>query len=67
MFVVAYHDAWVRKREQLNEASILLTDPETLEVFRVRIALTESLGKKSVDLCETHMLGLERAGKSERH
>ena len=61
-FITVCHDVWDGKRKTINGLTIIIVDPDTLEVFRVPIALTQPLGKKALELKATCMLGLERAG-----
>lgn len=61
-FIVVGHDVWDGKRKKINGLTIFFTDPETLETFRIPIALSPPIGETALELCETAMLGLERVG-----
>ena len=56
------HDGWDGKRKQIFGVSIFLFHPETLEVYRIPVALAEPLGKVAQVLCNTTLLSLKRAG-----
>eukprot|EP00957_Ditylum_brightwellii_P082034 6237958-Ditylum_brightwellii.AAC.1 len=63
-FIVVAHDVWDSKRLKLNGITIMFTYPETLEVYRIPIALTPPIGETAMELSQTNMMGLDRFGIS---
>ena len=61
-FISVAHDVWDKKRNQINDMSIFVTRPETLETRRIPVALTPPLGKYVMSLCNTCVIGLEWCG-----
>ncbi len=61
-FVNVGHDVWDGKRKQINGLTIFFMDSESMTLYRIPVALTPPLGKTSLLLCETCMLGLDRVG-----
>ena len=61
-FVGVGHDVWDGKRKQINGLTIFFADPETLDIYRIPVALAPPLGKTALALCESGMLGLDRVG-----
>ncbi len=64
-FICVCSDVWDAKKMKLNGVSIITTDPETLEVLRIPVALTQPLGETAVKLSATNLMGLERVGVEE--
>ncbi len=50
------------KEEKINGLTIFFIDPETLDMYRILLALTRPSGKSSLEICRTSMLGLDRMG-----
>ena len=61
-FISVGHDVWDGLRKQINGLTLFFTDPETLEMYRIPIALSPTdLGTTAQALCDTGMMGLARA------
>ena len=61
-FISVAHDVWDGKSKKINGLVLFFMDPITGEVYRIPIALMPPIGKKSIELRDTCMLGLDRYG-----
>ena len=53
---------WDGKRKQINGITIFFAHPETLDLYRIPVALTPPDGKTALALCENTLAGVGRYG-----